>query len=304
MAILALPESRIVVQGITGREAVTMVRAGLDYGSQIVAGVTPGKGGAQIHGVPVFDTVNAVVKAGLAPNVALISVPPLALADAICETAEAGIPLVVALTERAPQKDVAGALEFAALKGCRVIGPNSMGLISPGKCKIGAVGGPAEDVWRSYTPGPVGLMSRSGGMTTEIASLLTAHGLGQSTCISIGGDALIGSGFAELAPLFEDDPETKVVVIFSEPGGGGAMEKPLAQWYRQTRRRIKIVAFIAGRFVDEIRGVRFGHAGSIVRGEADTAAAKVKLLEEAGITVVADISEIPGVVYNIIKTQS
>jgi succinyl-CoA synthetase alpha subunit len=278
-----------------------MVQAGLDYGSQIIAGVTPGKGGSQIHGVPVFDTLSAVVKAGLAPNVALISVPPLALSDAIFEAADAGIPLAVALTERAPQRDVARALEYATLKGCRVIGPNSMGLISPEKCKIGAVGGPAVDVRRSYTPGPVGLMSRSGGMTTEIASLLTSHGWGQSTCISIGGDPLIGSGFAELAPLFEADPQTKAIVIFSEPGGGGALEKPLAQWYSQIQRRVKIVAFIAGRFADEMRGVRFGHAGSIVRGEADTAAAKARLLEEAGIAVAADISDIPRIIEKLLE---
>jgi succinyl-CoA synthetase alpha subunit len=293
MAILALESSRIVVQGITGREAVTMVQAGLDYGSKIIGGVTPGKGGTQVHGVPVFDTLSQVLQAGLEPNVALISVPPLALADAICEAAEARLPLIVALTERAPQRDVAQALEYADRRGCRVIGPNTMGLISPEKCKIGAVGGRAEDVRRSFTPGPVGLLSRSGGMTTEIASLLTANGLGQSTCISIGGDTLIGSGFLELCQLFEQDPETKAVVLFCEPGGGGALEKPLAQWYSAEPRRIKLVAFIAGRFADQMRGVRFGHAGSIVRGEADTAAAKTQLLEEAGIHVAADISDIP-----------
>ena len=185
-------------------------------------------------------------------------------------------------------------VELAALRGARIIGPNCLGIISPGEAKMGGVGGPAANTRQAYTKGPIGVMSRSGGMTTEIASTLTAAGLGQSTCVSIGGDAIIGSTYAELMPLFEADPETQAIAIYSEPGG--RMEAELAEWVREHRSRLPIVAFMAGRFMDEMQGMRFGHAGTIVEGKEDTTAEKIERMEAAGISVAERIEEIPALI--------
>lgn len=293
MAILVDEKTRILIQGITGRESVSLVRAGLDYGAQIVAGVTPGKKGMNVHGVPVYDSVRQAL-AETPVDASVISVPAAFVRDAAFEAIDAGIGLVVIMTERVPRLDVAQILEFARLRGTRVIGPNTMGLISPECTKVGSVGGPAADARRSYTPGPVGIISRSGGMTTEFASLLTQEGIGQSTCISMGGDPIIGSTFAELFPLFEADPETKVVVMYCEPGG--TMELELASYLKRARPKTWAVAFIAGRFMDQMPGVRFGHAGTIVQGTSDTAAEKGRILQEAGVLVAEEISEIPDLV--------
>jgi succinyl-CoA synthetase alpha subunit len=183
-------------------------------------------------------------------------------------------------------------VELAALRGARIIGPNCLGVLSPDEAKLGGLGGPAVNVRRAFTKGPIGVMSRSGGMTTEICNTLTAAGLGQSTAVSIGGDAIIGSTYAELMPLFEADPETKAIAIYSEPGG--RMEAELADWVREHRSRLPIVAFMAGRFMDEMPGMRFGHAGTIVEGKADTTADKIERMREAGIAVAERIEEIPG----------
>ncbi|HLE80664.1 MAG TPA: succinate--CoA ligase subunit alpha, partial [Dehalococcoidia bacterium] len=201
---------------------------------------------------------------------------------------------VLIVTERLPRRDVAQILEFARMKGTRVIGPNSMGLISPGKTKLGSVGGPPEDTNKSFVPGPVGIMSRSGGMTTEIASTLTAAGLGQSTAISIGGDPIIGNTYADFMPLFEADPETRAIVVYSEPGG--TMEAQLASYLQEKKSRLPVVAFMAGRFMDAMPGMRFGHAGTIVEGKADTAAEKIRRMREVGIAVAEEVSQIPTLV--------
>jgi len=177
MAILANENTRIIVQGITGREAATFSAESLAYGAQIVAGVTPGKGGAEVHGVPVYDTVAAAVAAHPA-EATVISVPAALLKDAALESVASGLQLIVIVTERIPRRDIAEVLEAAAERGCRVVGPNSLGIICPGKTRVGMCGGSADAVRRAYTPGPVGVMSRSGGMTTEIANLLTQNGLG------------------------------------------------------------------------------------------------------------------------------
>jgi succinyl-CoA synthetase alpha subunit len=298
VAILIDAATRVLVQGITGREAVAMTRAGLDYGARLVAGVTPGKGGQEVHGVPVFDTVRRALAAVGPIDVAVVSVPPAAARDAVFEAADAGIPLVVVSTERVPRLDVAQLLAYASRRGCRVIGPNTMGLIAPGLTKVGSVGGPAADTRRAYAPGPVGILSRSGGMTTEIASLLTLHGLGQSTAVSIGGDPLVGSTFADLFPLFEADPQTRVVVMYAEPGG--TMEADLAEYVRRERPRTPCVVFVAGRFMDEMRGVRFGHAGTIVQGRADSAAEKIRLLRDAGLHVAEALSDIPAIAAGLL----
>jgi len=171
-----------------------------------------------------------------------------------------------------------------------VIGPNTLGLISPGRLKLGMAGGPVADARKAYRPGPVGIASRSGGMTTEIANLLTTHGIGQSTCVGVGGDPLVGSNFLDLAPLFDRDPETKVLVLFCEPGG--VVEEALADWVATQKIGLPMVAFVAGRFVDEMPGVRFGHAATIVEGDRGSASAKVAALEKAGIDVAQAFSDI------------
>jgi len=214
----------------------------------------------------------------------------------VFEAIENGVKLIVIVTERIPRRDVAQMVELASLRGARIIGPNCLGIIVPDVIKMGGIGGPAKDAAKAYTPGPVGVMSRSGGMTTEISSTLTATGLGQSTAVSIGGDAIIGSTYAELMPLFEADEQTEAIVIYTEPGG--RMEAQLAEWVADNDSRLPIVAFMAGRFMDdeEMKGMSFGHAGTIVEGAEDTATEKIARLEAAGIPVVERIDEIPDAV--------
>lgn len=291
MGILVDENTRFIVQGITGREAVNLTRECLDYGSQIVGGVTPGRAGRDVYGVPVYDCVRDVVAKHGPVHGSVVSVPPGFARDAVFEAIESGIRLIVVVTENIPRQEVAQMVELAGLRGARIIGPNCLGTITPGKCKMGGIGGPAANTRQAYSPGPVGIMSRSGGMTTEIASTLTAAGLGQSTAVSIGGDAIVGSTYAELMPLFEADPDTKAIAIYSEPGG--RMEAELAEWVREHRSRLPIVAFMAGRFMDEMKGMRFGHAGTIVEGKEDTTAEKIARMEAAGISVAERIEEIP-----------
>jgi len=297
MSILLNRETTFIVQGITGREAVNLTRECLDYGSKIVGGVSPGRKGRDVHGVPVFDTVKQAVEHHGAPiDGSVVTVPPAFTKDAVFEAILNGIKLVVIVTERIPRGDVAQMVELANMEGARIIGPNCLGLIVPDVCKMGGIGGPARDAAKAYAPGPVGVMSRSGGMTTEISSSLTQAGLGVSTAVSIGGDAIIGSTYAELMPLFEADEQTKAIVIYTEPGG--RMEAQLAEWVKENDSRLPIVAFMAGKFMDdeEMKGMSFGHAGTIVEGAEDTATQKIARLEAAGIRVVERIDEIPTVV--------
>jgi succinyl-CoA synthetase alpha subunit len=297
MSILISEATTFIVQGITGREAVNLTRECLDYGkgAKVVGGVTPGRKGRDVHGVPVFDTVEqAVEHHGARVNGSVITVPPAFTKDAVFEALEHGIELIVIVTERIPRRDVAQMVELADSKGARIIGPNCLGVIVPDVIKMGGIGGPAKDAAKAYSPGSVGVMSRSGGMTTEISSTLTAAGLGQSTAVSIGGDAIIGSTYTELMPLFEADEQTQAIVIYTEPGG--RMEADLARHVTDTNSRLPIVAFMAGKFMDEMPGMSFGHAGTIVEGKADTAAEKIARLGEAGITVAEEIAEIPDLV--------
>jgi succinyl-CoA synthetase alpha subunit len=296
MSILLSADTTFIVQGITGREAVNLTRECLDYGkgAKVVGGVTPGRRGREVHGVPVFDTVEqAVAHHGGPIDGSVVTVPPAFTKDAVIEAIAHGVKLVVIVTERIPRRDVAEMVEFATMNDARIIGPNCLGIIVPDVIKMGGIGGPAKDAAKAYTPGPVGVMSRSGGMTTEISSTLTAYGLGQSTAVSIGGDAIIGSTYTELMPLFEADEQTQAIVIYTEPGG--RMEAELARYMtEESRRRLPIVAFMAGRFMDEMPGMSFGHAGTIVEGKEDTATEKIARLEGAGIKVAEEISEIPG----------
>ncbi len=293
MGILIDENTTFIIQGITGREAVNLTRECLDYGSKIVGGVTPGRGGRDVYGVPVYDTIKEIVAREKVDG-SVITVPAPFTRDAAFEAIENGIKLVVIVTERVPRYEMAQVLELARLRGARVIGPNCLGIISPGKSKMGGIGGPAANTKQAYRPGRIGVMSRSGGMTTEIANSLTAAGFGQSTAVSIGGDPLIGSTYAELMPLFEADEETEAIVIYTEPGG--PMDAQLSLWVKENNSRLPIVAFMAGRFMDEMPGMRFGHAGTIVEGKADTAAEKIARLEEAGISVAEEISQIPDLV--------
>ena len=297
MSILLSKDTTFIVQGITGREAVNLTRECLDYGSKVVGGVTPGRKGREVHGVPVFDTVaQAVENHGGPIDGSVVTVPPAFTKDAVFEAILNGIKLIVIVTERIPRGDVAQMVELANMEGARIIGPNCLGLIVPEVSKMGGIGGPAKDAAKAYAPGPVGVMSRSGGMTTEISSSLTQAGLGVSTAVSIGGDAIIGSTYAELMPYFEADEQTQAIVIYTEPGG--RMEAQLSEWVKDNDSRLPIVAFMAGKFMDddEMKGMSFGHAGTIVEGVEDTATEKIARLEAAGIRVVERIDEIPDAV--------
>jgi succinyl-CoA synthetase alpha subunit len=289
MSILINSDTTFIVQGITGREAVNLTRENLDYGAKIVGGVTPGRAGREVYGVQVYDCVREIT-AKTRVDGSVVCVPPRFTRDAVFEAIENGIKLIVIVTERIPRKQVAQMVELANLRGARIIGPNCLGIISPGEAKMGGVGGPAANTKTAYSKGSIGVMSRSGGMTTEIASTLTAAGMGQSTAVSIGGDAIIGTSYAELMPLFEADPQTKAIAIYSEPGG--RMEAELADWIQENNSRLPIVAFMAGRFMDEMPGMRFGHAGTIVEGKEDTTAEKIKRMKAAGIAVAERIEEI------------
>jgi succinyl-CoA synthetase alpha subunit len=294
MSILIDADTTFIVQGITGREAVNLTRECLDYGAgaNVVGGVTPGRLGRDVHGVPVFDTAAQAVAAHGAPIYgSVVTVPPAFTKDAVFEAIENGIELIVIVTERIPRRDVAEMVELATLRGARIIGPNCLGIIVPDVIKMGGIGGPAKNAAQAYTPGPIGVISRSGGMTTEMSSTLSAAGLGQSTAVSIGGDAIIGSSYAELMPLFEADEQTEGIVIYTEPGG--RMEAELAGWVTENESRLPIVAFMAGRFMDEMPGMSFGHAGTIVEGREDTASEKITRLAQAGITVAERIEDIP-----------
>ena len=293
MSILIHKDTTVIIQGITGREAVNLTREGLDYGTRIVGGVTPGRAGRDVYGVPVHDCVRDITARHRVDG-SIITVPPRFTRDAVFEAIEAGVKLIVIVTERIPRGEVAQMVELARLRGARIIGPNCLGILSPDEAKMGGLGGPAVNVRRAFKKGPIGVMSRSGGMTTEICNTLSAAGLGQSTAVSIGGDAIIGSTYAELMPLFEADAETKAIVIYSEPGG--RMEAELADWVRENKSRLPIVAFMAGRFMDEMPGMRFGHAGTIVEGKADTTADKIERMKAAGISVAERIEDIPALV--------
>ena len=289
MAILADAETTILVQGITGREASTFTSESLQYGAQIVAGVTPGKGGQETHGIPVFDTVAAAVHARPAAAT-IIAVPAPFVRDAALEALASGIELLVIVTERVPRKDIVVIMEKAVNVGARVVGPNSLGVISPDRTRVGMCGGAAADVRRAYMRGGVGIMSRSGGMMTELASHLTQAGIGQSTCVSVGGDPIVGSTFVDLLPLYEADPETEALVLFCEPGG--TMEEKFAGRLMQQPSRLPVVAFIAGKFADRMHGVRFGHAGAIVEGDKGSPTVKAKVLEAAGVRVASRFNQI------------
>jgi succinyl-CoA synthetase alpha subunit len=282
-------DTTILVQGITGREASAMTEDMLAYGTRIVAGVTPGKAGQSVHGVPVYDTV-AEAQHDHSCNASIISVPAAAVLDAAAEALAHGIKLLLVMTERVPRLDSSRLLCIARAAGATVIGPNTLGLIRPGIAKMGTIGGRVDNVRRSFKPGRVAILSRSGGMTTEIASFLTSHGIGQSIAIGVGGDPIIGSDFCDLLDSLETDEFTDAVVIYGEPGG--TAEERLAEKLCQRKTRLRINAFLSGRFVDELQGVRFGHAAVIVEGNRGSVRGKAAALREAGVFVANKFDDI------------
>jgi succinyl-CoA synthetase alpha subunit len=280
LSVLVDKNTRLVVQGITGKEGTFHTRQMIEYGTNVVGGVTPGKGGSEHEGVPVFNTVqDAVEQAGA--NASVIYVPPAFAADAIMEAADAGIPLVVCITEGIPALDMVKVKEYLSARQTRLIGPNCPGVISPGKCKIGIMPG------HIHKEGNVGVVSRSGTLTYEAVGQLTALGLGQSTAIGIGGDPIVGTSHTDALALFQADDETNAIVMIGEIGGTAEEE---AAAYAKANVTKPIVAFIAGQTAPP--GRRMGHAGAIIAGGKGTAAEKMKALEEAGIRVVNSPADI------------
>jgi succinyl-CoA synthetase alpha subunit len=280
---------RVLVQGITGREARMVVAHTVAYGTGIVAGVTPGRGGGSVEGVPVFDTV-AEAESELGPlDATLVSVPPLATLDAAAEAIEAGVGLVVIATENVPRHDAMRLLALGREAGVSVVGPNSVGVLEPGlRVKLGAVGGERPE--RAFAPGRVGIVSRSGGLAAEVALQLKRRGLGVSTALSIGGDALIGTTPADAVGRFAVDGETDAVVCVGEPGT--TLEERLADTLEDIRPAKPLVALVLGRFVSEFpRGMVFGHAAAVVEGMRGDPAAKVRRLEEAGALVADSLDD-------------
>ena len=282
-------DARILVQGITGREASMMVKDMLDYGSPIVAGVTPGKGGQQVHGIPVYDCLVEAMH-DHRPTVSVVSVPPPMVLDAALEAIDNGLKLCLIMTERVPRLDISKLLVAAKERGCTVIGPNSLGLIRPGIAKLGTIGGRLDNVKRSFMAGRVAVLSRSGGMTSEISSFLTTRGIGQSIAIGVGGDPIIGADFTELIELLEEDETTDAVVLYAEPGG--TAEERLAKRLKVKPSRLRINAFFGGSFVDEMEGIRFGHAAVMVEDGRGSVRAKKAVLRDAGVFVADKFEQI------------
>ena len=288
MSILLDKTTRVIVQGITGREGLYHTRNMKAAGTNIVGGVTPGKGGTTVEDVPVFDTVQEA-KAATDANASCIFVPPAGAADAIMEAASADIPLIVCITEGIPVIDMTRAMLVVREHGSLLIGPNCPGMCTPGQGKIGII------PYQIFTPGPVGFISRSGTLTYEVVSLLTEAGLGQSSCIGIGGDPIIGSTFIDHLKLFEADPQTKVVVMCGEIGGSD--EEDAAEYIKTMSK--PVVAFVSGRTAPP--GKRMGHAGAIISGNTGTAQGKVAALQAANVPVADTIFDIPDLVKQVLK---
>ena len=280
MSVLIDNNTKLLVQGITGSQGMLHTRGCRDYGTNVVSGVTPGKGGQDFEGVPIYNTVQDAVKATGA-NASMILVPPPFAADAIMEAADAEIPLIVAITEGVPVLDMVSAVSFVYQKGSRLIGPNCPGIITPGQIKIGIMPGSI------HKTGQVGVVSRSGTLTYEAVGQLTRVGLGQSTCIGIGGDPVNGTNFIDCLKLFQEDPQTEAIVMIGEIGGDA---EELAAAYAKDNVSKPIVSFIAGQTAPP--GRRMGHAGAIISGGHGTAAEKMNALEAAGIHVVKTPAEI------------
>ena len=284
MSILVNKDTRLVVQGITGREGAFHTGRMVEYGTQVVAGVTPGKGGQTVHGVPVFDSVSTAVQETGA-DTSVIYVPARFCADAIYEAADAGVDLIVCITEGVPVMDMITVRAFLDHKGVRLIGPNCPGLITPGESKVGIIPG------NIVTPGPIGIVARSGTLTYEVMYALTVKGIGQSTCVGIGGDPVNGTDFIDCLELFEADPATEQMVLIGEIGGTD--EEQAAEYIKKHVTK-PVTAFIAGQTAPP--GKRMGHAGAIIQGGTGTAAEKISALIAAGVKVAEHPEQIAEIV--------
>jgi len=291
MGILVDENTRVIVQGITGKEGSFHTKLMLQYGTKIVAGVTPGKGGSTVEGVPVYDTMAEAVKEHPEANTSIIFVPAKFASDAVYEAVDSGMKVIVVITEHIPVHDAIEFVNYAKRKGSVIIGPNCPGIITPGKTKIGIMPG------HVFTPGPVGIMSRSGTLTYEIGYFLTKAGLGQSTVIGVGGDPVTGLTFPEVIEMFERDPQTKAVVMIGEIGGDA--EERVARMVKEGRIKKPVVAFVAGRTAPE--GKRMGHAGAIIMLGTGAYKDKVAALEDAGIRVARTPYEVPKLVKEALE---
>jgi succinyl-CoA synthetase alpha subunit len=281
MAILVSRKTRAIVQGITGSQGTYHTKLMLEYGTKIVAGVTPGRGGTEVHGIPVFDTAQEAIDRFKA-NASIIFVPAPFAKDAILENIDAGLNPVIVITEGIPVKDEIQIMEVARIKGTTIIGPNTPGIITPSQCKLGIMPG------HIFKKGSVGLVSRSGTLTYEIAASLTNSRLGQSTCLGIGGDPVVGLNFVDVLEMFRRDPETKKIAMIGEIGGNA--EETAAEYIKKTKYPKPIAAYVAGRAAPP--GKRMGHAGAIIMGKSGTAETKIETLRKAGVKVALKPGEI------------
>jgi len=299
MAILVNERSRVIIQGITGREGMVRAQLMKDYGTNLVAGVTPGRGGQDVYGVPVFDSVEEAWEKAGPIDASVIFVPAALVKNGALEALAAGVKLLVLVPDRVPIYDVLEISRAAADKGARFIGPNTLGLLSPGKAVLGMIGGRAERAREWFKPGPVGVTSRSGGMTSAIAYHLTQAGLGQSSIIHVGGDAVVGLSHPEAVELFESDPETKLVAMFGEIGT--TQEEGVADLIERKKFTKPLVAFISGKAAKS--GTRFSHAGAIVEGGRGSYETKVSRLRAMGVHVVDSLFDIPKKARDILGPQ-
>jgi succinyl-CoA synthetase alpha subunit len=289
MAILTDERKKTVIQGITGREGRARAALMKGYGTNVVAGVTPGRGGEDVEGVPVFDTVAAAVDEVGALDATAVFVPAPLVKDAALEAFDSGVKLAVLVPDRVPIYDVMEIAAAAEANGARFVGPNTLGVLSVGKAVMGMLGGQAESARKWFKPGPVGVSSRSGGITSSLAYYLNRVGVGQTTIIHVGGDSIVGTRHPDVMLMFEDDPETKAVVMFGEIGG--SQEEEVAELIASGRFTKPLIAFIGGKAAK--KGTRFSHAGAIVEGDRGTYEGKVRALREAGAVVVDDYDRIP-----------
>jgi len=297
MSILVDEKSRVCVQGITGREGLVRTHLMKDYGTHVVAGVTPGKAGSEVHGVPVYDSMEEAWEKAGPIDISVIFVPASLVKNAALEAIDGGVKLLVIVPDRVPIFDVLEVSRFAKGKGASFIGPNTLGLVSPGKAVLGMIGGRAERARDWFLPGNVGVSSRSGGMTSAISYFLTEAGLGQSTIIHVGGDAVVGLSHPEVVELFEKDDQTEMVVLFGEIGT--TQEERVADLIECGKFTKPLIAYIGGKAAKS--GTRFSHAGAIVEGTKGSYDSKVKRLKEVGVHLVESVSDIPQVALNLKK---
>jgi succinyl-CoA synthetase alpha subunit len=296
MSILIDRTSRVIVQGITGREGMARTKLMRDYGTNVAAGVTPGKGGQEVHGVPVFNSVGEAWEKAGPFDASAVFVPAHLVKPGALEALEAGVKLLVLVPDRVPIWDVLEIARLARDKGARFVGPNTLGVLSPGRAVCGMIGGTAERAREWFKAGPVGVSSRSGGMTSSMAYYMSREGIGQSTIVHVGGDAVVGLSHPEVMELFEQDSETRLAVMFGEIGT--SQEERVADLIEQGRFTKPLIAFIGGKAAKS--GTRFSHAGAIVEGTRGSYETKVKRLKTAGVRVVDSIFDIPGLARKIL----